>query len=483
MTEETMTNGLKLAANKAELQVADRDPYFYPFQRLKFLPGVVPEGATAPVLAMDYAFGGDYCNYLNGLHPGAGFPGYQYLAQLGTRAEFRAMSNALSGEMTREWIEFVSSNSDESVSKKLTEIEEEFQRLNVQNVIRRAVELDASQGMSNIFLDVGNDREVPLIINAKTVKQGSFRRICNVEATWMTPSAYNSLDPLSPDFYKPSNWYVMGKKVDSSRLLNVVTNELSDILKPAFNFGGISLYQLAERYVDNWLRTQQSVADLVNNFSTTGLKTAMSQTIMGADNGDNLFARAKLFTLMRSNKGLMLLDKDTEELVQQNVPLSGLDALQAQAQEHMCSVSRMPAIILTGISPGGLNASSDSEIRVFYDWIASQQKAFWRKPIETILKLAQLNLWGEIDPSIDFKFRPLGQLTEVEKAEVRAKDAASITSYVTAQVISQEEARENLAHNKNSGFNGIDVTKIPEALEDEGEDNEEKENDTNNKRE
>ena len=196
-----------------------------------------------------------------------------------------------------------------------------------------------------------------------------------VEAVWTTPAGYNALDPAAPDFYKPSSWFMLGQEVHASRLMTVVTRPLPDILKPAFNFAGMSLSQLAEPYVDNWLRTRQSVADLINNFSTTALKTSMDQILQGDDDGADLLNRADLFTATRSNKGLMLLDMEREELVQINTPLSGLHELQAQSQEHMCSVSRMPAIILTGISPSGLNASSDGEIRIFYDWIAAQQEA------------------------------------------------------------------------------------------------------------
>jgi hypothetical protein len=279
-----------------------------------------------------------------------------------------------------------------------------------------------------------------------------------VEAVWTTPAGYNALDPAAPDFYKPSKWFMLGQEVHASRLLTVVTRQLPDILKPAFNFAGMSLSQLAEPYVDNWLRTRQSVSDLLNNFSITALATSMDQVLQGDDDGADLFARAELFTATRSNKGLMLLDKDREELVQINTPLSGLHELQAQSQEHMCSVSRMPAIILTGISPSGLNASSDGEIRIFYDWVASQQETHWREPLEVILKAVQLSLFGEIDPDIDFTFVPLYQMTPKELAEIRLSDSQAATAYIAAGVIYPSAERERLARAPDSGDQGLDTT-------------------------
>ena len=186
----------------------------------------------------------------------------------------------------------------------------------------------------------------------------------------------------------------------------------------------------------------------------------MDQVLQGDDDGTDLFARADLFTATRSNRGLMLLDKEREELVQVNTPLSGLHELQAQSQEHMCSVSRMPAIVLTGISPSGLNASSDGEIRIFYDWVAAQQEAFWREPLETILKCVQLSLFGEIDPDIGLAFIPLYQMTPKEESEIRAADGVTDCAYVAAGIIDPSEVRERLARDPNSGYQGLDTDAV-----------------------
>jgi hypothetical protein len=321
-------------------------------------------------------------------------------------------------------------------------------------------------GRAQIFMDLGQKRSDPLILSPKTIARDSLKRVVTVEPMWTSPSAYNALDPAAPDFYKPSRWYMLGQEVHASRLLTIVTRPVPDMLKPAFNFGGMSLSQLAEPYVDNWLRTRQSVSDLINNFSILALKTSMDQVLQGgegpASDGTDLFKRAELFTLTRSNKGIMLLDKDKEELVMLNVPLGGLHELQGQAQEHMCSVSRMPAIILTGISPGGLNASSDSEIRVFYDWIAAQQEAYYRKPLEIILIVAQLSLYGVVDPDITLGFRPLFQMTPKELAEIRTANSTTAANLIDRGVIDPDEERERLARDPESGYEGLDLEKVRE---------------------
>lgn len=453
-------DGLRRAALQAQLLPPPEKSYDYPVIAPKLMPGVVPADAGAPVVAMDSAA----YNFLQQQFPGGGFPGYAYLSQLATRAEYRAFAAALSTELTREWIELTSSGDENA--EKLEALRTELTRLDLRGVIERAAQHDCYFGRAQIFIELaGADRNTPLVLDPRTVAKGSLVRISTVEAIWTTPSAYNALDPAAADFYKPARWFMLGQQVHSSRLMTVVTRPLPDILKPAFNFGGMSLSQLAEPYVDNWLRTRQSVADLINNFSITALATAMGQVLQGDEDGNDLMSRAALFTAMRSNKGLMVFDKETEELVQVNTPLSGLHELQAQSQEQMCSVSRTPAVILTGVSPSGLNASSDGEIRIFYDWIAAQQEANWRTPIEAVLKVAQLSLWGEIDSSISFEFVPLYQMTPAEEADIRAKDSASAGAYIDRGVISPQEERERIARDPVSGYHGLDLsaTIVPPA--------------------
>jgi len=455
--------GLRRAAIKAKMQEAPKDRYAYPIRPPHLPPGVVPQGFIAPVMALD----ANPYEYAAQQYPGGGFPGFAYLSQLATRAEYLAFASTMSTELTREWVKFTSKQDDDTdTADKIKALEDEFKRLDVRGVMQLVARHDCQFGRGQVFIDVGvplEKRAHPLILDKRTIAKGSLKAVVAVEAMWTTPYGYDARDPAAPDFYKPSSWFMLGQHVHSSRLLTVVTRPLPDMLKPAFNFAGMSLSQMAEPYVENWLRTRQGVSDLIDNFSTTILATSMDQVLSGDDDGTDMFSRVDLFTATRSNRGMMVLDKEREEIIQINTPLSGLHELQAQAQEHMCSVSRMPAIILTGISPSGLNASSDGEIRVFYDWIAAQQEAFYRQPIETIMKVAQLSLFGEIDPDIGIEFVPLYQMTPKELSEIRTSDATTAQTYVTMGALDPQEVREKLAKDPESGYQGLDTSVVPVA--------------------
>lgn len=454
---EVLRNGLRIAARRAREKNTPR--LRYPVKLPDLMFGVIPEGEKSGI-AMDSHFEGNLASYQGFVGHLDGFMGYPRLAMLALRAEYRAMASALSTELTREWITIGSSETAaDSTKDRVTQLTKMVDDIRLRDTIQRAAEQDAYFGRAQIAIKIkGHDDELPLVIDKRSIGKGSFERVVTVESIWTTPAAYNASDPLAKDFYKPPMWYVLGKKIHASRLLTVITRQVPDMLKPAFNFGGVPLTQLAEAYVDNWLRTRQAVADLVDNFSITALATNMGQTLTSEEgDGEDLFNRAELFTAMRSNRGLMVFDKDTEDLKQLNVPLSGLDKLQAQAQEHMCAVSRIPAVVLTGIDPTGLNPSSEGTIRVFYDWIAALQEAHWRCVIDTILKVLMLSMFGEIDEDIHFSFNPLYQMTAKELSDIRKTDAEAAGVYIDRGVIAPEEERERIARNPESGYNGLDL--------------------------
>ena len=400
---------------------------------------------------------------------GTGFIGYPRLAELAQISEYRSVSETTANEMTRQWIE-IKSVGEEDNSDLIKQIEECYERLNVRDVFRKAIETDGLFGRGQILVQIkDHDGKLanPLLLTEKTIAKGSLKSLVNIEPMWTTPAPYNAIDPTLPDFYKPKAWYVMAQEIHASRLFTLISRPVPDMLKPAYNFGGVSMTQLMMPYVERWLRTVDSVSDLLHSFSLSGIKTDMSAILSGSDDGDtNIMLRAELYNRLRDNRGLMLLSKDEEEFFQFNTPLSGLDALLAQSQEQMAAPSHTPLVKLLGITPSGLNASTEGEIAVYYDHIRAMQENLLRDPLDKLLKLVQLHLFGKVNDNITFDFVPLQQMSETELSTIRKSDTDRDVAYIQAGVVSAEEVRVRLASEPDSGYNGIDVEDVPEMPDD-----------------
>ena len=457
-----------MALAKQDVPQVDLEPYQPP-------KGVIPEGMAADEMAMDST---PY-DWLNQLYVAAHFKGYPYLASLAQQPEYRKMAETLAKQMTRKWIK-VQASGDGDKSDKVKSMQDALTEYNVQALFRKAAELDALFGRCQIYIDVktpgGNlaqedpdELKTPLLRSPAKIKKDALLGFKIVEPVWTYPSSYNSTNPLAADYYRPTSWFVMGKTVHASRLMMFASREVPDMLKATYNFGGLSLSQLAEPYVNNWLRTRDSVSDMVHSFSVSGIKTNMGGVLSGATD-TSMTDRATLFNTMRDNRGVFMLDKDSEEFFQFNTPLSGLDALQAQAQEQMASVSNIPLVYLLGTTPAGLNASSEGEVKVFGEYILSMQEALFTAPLKRVFEVIQLSKFGAIDPDIGFEYEPLGEMDQSQLATIRKTDADTDAVLIGAGVISPDESRNRLADDPASLYAGLEGNaELPDAPEDDDE--------------
>lgn len=418
---------------------------------------------------------------------GLAFLGYPQLAQMAQRAEFRKPCEVIAREATREWVEIRSDKQggdetdNEQAADRIKEIEREFERLNVRRIVRTNVLHGLLYGLGHVWIGIKGapitteGQSKPLVIGENGMRKGSLERIANIEPIWTTPNSYNANNPLAKNFYKPDNWWVLGTMVDSSRLLTTIPYPVSQILAPAFNFGGQSLTQLLRAYVHNYLATRNSTATIVRNFSKLVLKTDMTGN-MQTDVGPGMDAqpmpygdvdmasvqgRAAYMQDVSEGQGTIVVDKEREDASIIATPLSGLDSLQAQAMEAMASIPGIPLVKLFGIQPQGLNASSDGEIRVFYDEISAFQEAHIRPTLQTIFEAIQIHLWGKIDEDISFRFVPLWQMDEKQLAEIEKIKADLGAVNITAGVTSPEEERERLSTDERSIYRGVNLTGPP----------------------
>lgn len=431
---------------------------------------VAEQQAAKPAHAMDYGLNRNANDALTFVEA-TGWPGFQALALLAQLPEYRTMHETLADEVVRTWGKITSTSKDEFATDKITKLTEAIERYGLRSLVRTGTIHDQAFGGAHIFprLTKGADSvpaDGPLLVSPAFVAEGSLQSFSAVEPLWVTPNSYNATDPTKPDFYKPTTWMLLGTQVHASRLFTVISRPVSDLLKATYSFRGVSISQLAMPYVDNWLRTRQSVSDTVKQFSITYLKTDLAQ-LLAPGGAQSIFDRVQFMNLMRDNRNIGICDFTSEDFAQINTPLSGLDALQGQAMEQLCAVSHQPLVKQFGITPAGLNANSDGEIRVWYDHVAGYQSHNWTPFMTWALKLIQLSEFGEIDPGLSWDWNPLYELDDKELADVREKNARTDQVYFDMGVVSGENVQERLAADPNSGYVGIDteLSTPPEEVE------------------
>lgn len=396
------------------------------------------------------------------------FMGYGALQSLAQNALIRSCVSTVANDMTRKWVTIQRNGSaDETEQDTVADLTTAMEDMRVQDTFAEAVELAGYEGGAFVFIDTGQqDLTIPLTVSAMSaeLQQGRTLRFTVIDPVNCTPGAYNAYDPLQPNYFKPSRWWVLGREVDASRLLRFSWNEVPVLLKPSYNFFGVPQAQLLWDYVMHFQECRASVNRLLSKFSMTVVKTALFDSLgqLGPEQANTLDTRIKYMLQHMSNDGAIVVDKESEDIVKLDSALSGVTDITRQALEFLAAVNRTPAVKLLGISPSGFNATGDSDIRNYYDHIATMQQKVLAAPLRTVLDCLQLHTFGRIDKQLTFQFAQLSEDDKRAQAEIRKMAADTSAVYLDRGILSQEEARQALADNADSGYSNINVEELPE---------------------
>lgn len=318
-------------------------------------------------------------------------------------------------------------------------LKREFQRLEIWETLREAVETNLTYGGCLIFIDVDtDDLESELFIKKEILQNNKFRGLRVIPPYLTAPSSVETANPLSYQFMKPSKWFVSGGAgvVDSSRLINLSFYEAPALIKPMYNFFGIPYTQFMKNYVKTADIARQALGDLLLRFRSEAIKTDLVKINM-----EDAKIRAKAINKMKNNLGVLLLTPD-EEYIQTITPIAGLDKIIAQMQENIAVSARMPAVKLLGLTPSGFNATGDFDLHSYYDLISSLQNTNVKPIIE---KVADIVLKGKgIDCYIEYEFDILEKESSLQKAQVENLAADFVGKNIMNGVITQEQGMEYL---------------------------------------
>lgn len=305
-------------------------------------------------------------------------------------------------------------------------------------------------GALGVILIDGQKPETPL--RPETVHKGAYKGLLVLDR-WMVQPNYSELvTEFGPDLGKPKfyetiveGFAIPKMKIHYSRCLRIDGVALPFWQKVTENLYGMSvLERLYDRLVA-FDSTTQGAAQLVykahlRTLSIEGLRNIIAQ---GGKALEGLVAQVDMMRRYQSNEGVSLIDsKDKFETHQ--YAFSGLDQVLLAFGQQLSGAADIPLVRLFGQSPAGLNATGDSDIRNYYDGINQQQELKLRRPMTSLIQV-QANSAGVVLPDgWGFKFNPLWQMSDKEKAEIADRVSTAVERLDAASIISPQTALKEL---------------------------------------
>ena len=168
-----------------------------------------------------------------------------------------------------------------------------------------------------------------------------------------------------------------------------------------------------------------------------GLASKLAQDPEGA-----IMSRIRNLHLFRSIFRILPLDA-RESVDQIGAVMTGVDAILDRVWMRVSSASRIPVTLLAGRSPAGMQATGESDMIQFYDYISSEQEDRLRPPLERLCRIILLEDGKPEPESWKFEFVPLKQMTEKETADLRKTVAETDEINILNGLVSAQEVRES----------------------------------------
>lgn len=387
--------------------------------------------------------------------------------------------DSVAEDMTRAGIDLTTSESDADIP----EFKKGMTRLKIWNSICLLIKWGRLYGGAIGVMQIdGQDLSTPL--NLDSIGEDQFKGIIVYDRWQLNPDLTRVIES-GPDIGLPMFYYVVTGSTQSSPTAPTPNGQIKIHHSRCIRYTGIDLpffqaitemmwgESILERLWDRLIAFDSATMSSANLLEracnrTIGIEGLREIIAAGGAAQKGLEAQFEMMREFQTNEGITLLDKEDEHAVVVYT-FSGLAEIILQFGQQLAGASSIPLVRLFSQSPAGLNATGDSDIRMYYDNIYSQQESKLRTPFDVLVKVMWRSLFGKPTPAdLDFDFTPLWQMSETDKATNAKTVAETVIGAYEAGVTDRKTALEELRDSSaNTGvFSNITDEQIQEAEND-----------------
>ena len=304
-----------------------------------------------------------------------------------------------------------------------------------------------------MLLDDGGGLEEP--VNWQDVRSVEELRVYERAIVQPDPDTYRT---GKAEYFDVSSTYGGTFRVHRSRCLVFKNGSLPEYgAAQQYYYWGLPEYIRIHKDLSRALKTHTNAANMIEKSVQPVYKQRGLQNMLAGPNGDEM--ELKRLQVLDASRGIMntiAVDMEGEDYDFKTFQMTGTKEILESTCNLLSAVTCIPQTILFGRSPAGENATGESDLENYYNFVEGIQKRMLKKNIRTLIKaIVQAGVYdGSIENpgSIKPTFNPLWSLSETEKATVeltkaqRAQVAAQTAQlYIDMQAIQPEEVRQALA--------------------------------------
>ena len=123
---------------------------------------------------------------------------------------------------------------------------------------------------------------------------------------------------------------------------------------------------------------------------------------------------------------------------------TGLPEVYDRVMMDVAGAARTPVTKLFGRSPAGMNATGESDMNNYYDYIDGLWENQLRPILERLLPIMALSAWGVVPDDLDIDFPPLQTPNSSEVADIADKKTQAVLAVYQSDLIDAATAQKEL---------------------------------------
>lgn len=343
-------------------------------------------------------------------------------------------------------------------AEKLAYIKKLDKQLKIKQNCREFVKMGRIFGI-RIALYLVDDIDYELPFNPDGVKPGSYKGIAQIDPYWIAPLMDRTAasNPAAKDFYEPTWWIINGKRIHKSHFA-IMRNgdEVPDILKPAYLYGGIPTPQKIFERVYAAEKTANEAPMLAMSKRMTVMQLDLSQA---AANSQEFTARMEFWASLQNNFGVKVIG-EADTIQQFDTSLAEVDTTIMTQYQLVAAAANVPATKLLGTTPKGFNATGEYEESSYHEYLESIQENELQELVDGhYLRLVRSFIAPKFAMEtfeLDVVWKPVDSPTAAEQAELNSKKADTDSKLVAAGAIDGFDVRQRLINDPDSGYHGLE---------------------------
>lgn len=325
-------------------------------------------------------------------------------------------------------------------------IQKEFKRIGGKKALQKLLRWGALHGGSIAVMLINDGRKLDKPLNENAIRNiEGFRVYDRWRVTWDQANVYD--DPANKNYGEIEKYTISPLtgapfRVHESRLLIDFGVDVPDIIKIRNNWWGDSELKAPYERIRAMASVYAGVEHIVEDFVQAALTIKNLQSLIATGQESLIIRRLHLMDMSRHIMNTVLLDEN-ETYAKHSTTIAGLPDTVDRFTEAVSSVTGIPVTLLMGRAPAGLNATGESDIRLWYDKVASKQEEKVLSHIERLTYLIMLQKDGPFKGKElkDYQviMNPLWQMDDKEVAELRKSTAETDALYIQNGVLLPEE--------------------------------------------